>query len=276
VQVDGLTFTASGSYTDATLGNAIPGSDAQKGDRLTVFNKIGETALPVAIAADLLTTRRIAVNMVGGIVAAAVFYACIIVAAGRMLPWQEILPAHLPAVTAFNVLSSTGLVGVIILLVSIASPAKTWNALLLMASRILVAQARAGMVPNVLGRLNARAAAPANAILLVTSVSIAGLALGKGALIPIINMAVICITLILVLALTVLLRLRHKSPKSPGYAVPGGRFTLVVCLTGAVAMAGFACFAPLLQRLGHLPPEWMLMAAWGTLSLIFSRFSAFG
>jgi iron complex outermembrane recepter protein len=136
VPVDGLTFTASGSYTDATLGNAIPGSDAQKGDRLTdvprwtaaisgeyersmfgttsgfaridftdrdganalydrtspfyhydgfgllnlrigletkeawkaslyldnALNKIGETALPVAIAADLPTTRRIAVN----------------------------------------------------------------------------------------------------------------------------------------------------------------------------------------------------------------------
>jgi outer membrane receptor protein involved in Fe transport len=136
VPVDGLTFTASGSYTDATLGNAIPGSDAQKGDRLTdvprwtaaisgeyeramfgntsgfaridftdrdganalydrtspfyhydgfglmnlrigletkaawkaslyldnAFNKIGETALPVAIAADLPTTRRLAVN----------------------------------------------------------------------------------------------------------------------------------------------------------------------------------------------------------------------
>jgi iron complex outermembrane receptor protein len=136
VPVDGLTFTASGSYTDATLGNAIPGSDAERGDRLTdvprwtaavsgqyerplftrmsgflrvdftdrdganalydrtspyyhydgfaltniriglesqdswkaslflnnAFNKIGETALPVAIAADLPTTRRIAVN----------------------------------------------------------------------------------------------------------------------------------------------------------------------------------------------------------------------
>jgi len=136
VPVAGLTLNASGSYTDATLGNAIPGSAAQKGDRLTdvprwtaavsaqyeralfgktsgfgrvdftdrdganalfdrqspyyhydgfaitnirvglevqdawkaslfvnnLFNKIGETALPVAIAADLPTTRRIAVN----------------------------------------------------------------------------------------------------------------------------------------------------------------------------------------------------------------------
>jgi hypothetical protein len=72
----------------------------------------------------------------------------------------------------------------------------------------------------------------------------------------------------------VLLRLRHKNPQSPGYAVPGGRLTVGVCLTGAVAMAGFAFIAPLLQRPGHLPLEWMLMAAWGTLSLIFSRFSA--
>ena len=136
VPIDGWTFSTSGSYTDATLGNAIPGTDAEKGDRLTdvprwtaaisgqyertvfgntsgfarldftdrdganalydrtspyyhydgfaitnirvglengsawkvslfldnVFNKMGETALPVAIAADLPTTRRIAVN----------------------------------------------------------------------------------------------------------------------------------------------------------------------------------------------------------------------
>lgn len=223
-----------------------------------------------------VSVRAATLSMVGGIIAAAVFYACIILAAARMVPWQQLLPAHLPAVAAFNVLSSSGLVAVIILLVSIASTAKTWNALLLMASRILVAQARAGMVPAALGRLNARAAAPANAILLVTAVTITGMALGKGALIPIINMAVICITLILVLALTVLLRLRYKNPQSPGYSVPGGRLTIVICLTGALAMAAFAFFSPLLQRPGQLPLEWMLMAAWAAVSLIGSRSSSKG
>jgi len=224
--------------------------------------------------AEGVSVRQATASMVGGIVAAAVFYAAVILAAGRMLPWQQILSAHLPAVAAFNALSPTGIVGVIILLVSIASTAKTWNALVLMASRILLAQARAGMVPAALGRLNERAAAPANAILLVTLVSIAGLVLGKGALIPIINMATICITLILVLALVVLLRLRHKDARSPGYEVPGGRSAILVCLTGAVLMAGFAFLNPLLQRPGHLPLEWMLMTAWGCASLILSRISA--
>jgi len=135
----------------------------------------------------------------------------------------------------------------------------------------LLAQARAGMVPAAFGRLNERAGAPSNAILLVTFVSIGGMLLGKGALIPIINMATICIAMILVLALVVLLKLRRQQPKSPGYAVPGGLTTILVCLSGAVLMAGFAFFGPLLQNPGHLPLEWMLMVAWATLGLVLSR-----
>jgi len=224
-------------------------------------------------AADV-SVRTATLSMVGGIVAAAFFYAGIIVAAGRMMPWREILPAHLPAVAAFDGLIPGGVVGKIILVVSIASTAKTWNALLLMASRILLAQGRAGMVPAWFAKLNERAAAPANAILLLTLVSIGGMLLGKGALIPIINMATICITLILVLALVVLLKLRRRLADSPGYSVPGGVTTIYICLSGALLMAGFAFFGPLLQRPGHVPLEWVLMAAWAALSLIFSRVAA--
>jgi APA family basic amino acid/polyamine antiporter len=221
-----------------------------------------------------VSVRAATLSMVGGIVGAAIFYAAIILAAGSMMPWRQILSAHLPAVAAFDVLSPSGIVGKVILLVSIASLAKTWNALLLMASRILLAQSRAGMVAASFGKLNQRGGAPANAILLVTFVSIGGMLLGKGALIPIINMATICIAMILVLALVVLLKLRRQQPESPGYAVPGGLTTILVCLSGAVLMAAFAFFGPILQNPGHLPLEWMLMLAWAVLGLGFSRLAA--
>ncbi len=175
-----------------------------------------------------------------------------------------------------GVLSPSGIVGKIILLVSIASLAKTWNALMLMASRIVLAQARAGMLPAAFTRLNQRAGAPSNAILLVTCISIAGMLLGKGALIPIMNMATICIALIMVLTLVVLLKLRRRQPKSPGYAVPGAMPAIVLCCAGALLMAGFAFFAPLLQNPGHVPLEWMLMAVWAALGLAFSRLAARG
>jgi APA family basic amino acid/polyamine antiporter len=215
-------------------------------------------------AADV-SVRSATLSMVGGIVAAAVFYSAIILAAGRMMPWQQILTAHLPAVAAFNALSPSGVVGSVVLVVSIASTAKTWNALVLMASRILLAQAGAGMLPRSFNEAR-------TAILTVTCLSIAGMLLGKGALIPIINMATICITLIVVLALVVLLRLRSRLPESPGFAVPGGLPTILVCLAGALLMAGFAFFGPLQQTpAGQVPLEWKLMAAWAALSVLGSR-----
>jgi len=211
-----------------------------------------------------VSVRTATLSMVGGIVAAALFYSGIILAAGRMLPWQEILAAHLPAVAAFNALTPSGVVGSVVLVVSIASTAKTWNALVLMASRILLAQAGAGMLPPACSKAS-------TAILTVTLLSVLGMLLGKGALIPIINMATICITLIVVLALVVLLKLRRTLPESPGFSVPGGLPTILVCLAGALLMAGVAFFGPLLQRPGQVPLEWMLMAAWAALSVIFAR-----
>jgi amino acid transporter len=212
--------------------------------------------------------------MVLGIVAAAIFYAAVILAAGSIVPWREILSARLPAVAAFDALNSSGLIGKIILCVAIASLAKTWNALVLMASRIILAQARAGMLPARFARLSQRAGAPANAILLVTITSITGMVLGKDALIPIVNMAVICVAMVLVLSLVILLKLRHRQPVSPGYAVPGGRPTILLCLTGAALMAGFAFCQPMLEKPGGIPLEWILMAVWIALGVAFSRLAA--
>jgi amino acid transporter len=221
-----------------------------------------------------VSVRAATLSMVAGIIGAAIFYAAIVLAAGSIMPWRQILSAHLPAVAAFDVLSPSGIVGKIILLVSIASLAKTWNALMLMASRIVLAQSRARMLPAAFARLNQRAGAPSNAILLVTLVSVAGMLLGKGALIPIMNMATICIAFIMVLTLVVLFKLRRQQPQSPGYAVPGGMPAILVCSAGALLMAGFAFFGPLLQNPGHVPLEWMLMAVWAALGLAFSRLAA--
>jgi amino acid transporter len=130
------------------------------------------------------------------------------------------------------------------------------------------------MLPARFARLNQRAGAPANAIVLVTITSIAGMVLGKGALIPIVNMAVICVAMVLVLSLAILLKLRRRRPVSPGYAVPGGTPTVLLCLGGAVLMAGFAFCQPMLEKPGGIPLEWILMAVWVALGVAFGRLAA--
>jgi len=217
-----------------------------------------------------VSVRSVTMSMVLGIVGAATFYAAVVLAAGSIVPWQTLVKARLPAVAAFDALSSSGLIGKVILCISILSLAKTWNAVLLMASRMILAQARAGVLPPVFARLGRTNGAPSNAIWLVTGASVMGLLLGRAALVPIINMATMCIAANLVLSLTILLRLRRQQPESPGFAVPGGTRLIRACLAGALLMAVVAFCAPLLSHPRGIPLEWLLMAAWAALGLSLS------
>ena len=220
-----------------------------------------------------VSVRTATLSMVGGIAGAAIFYAAVILAAGSIIPWRQILQAPLPAVAAFDALSASGIIGKIILCVSIASLAKTWNALVLMASRIILAQATVRLLPATFSSVN-QAGAPAAAIYLVTAVSISGMVLGKGALLPIINMAVICVAMVVLLSVLILLKLRRSQPASEGYRVPGGRPMIVFCAAGAAVMAVFAFIQPLLQHPHSFPLEWGLMLGWAALGFALSRAGA--
>jgi amino acid transporter len=220
-----------------------------------------------------VTVGAATLRMVLGIIGAAVFYAAVVLAAGSILPWRKILSTELPAVAAFDALHASGGTGKIILCAAILSLAKTWNAVVLMASRMILAQARAGVLPVAFSRLDGRTGAPSNAIWLVTAASVAGMVLGRGALVPIINMATICVAMTLVLSLVILLRLRHQRIVSPGFSVPGGTATIVLALIGVSLMAAYAFCEPLLRDPHGIPLEWTLMAAWAVLGLLLSRFT---
>jgi hypothetical protein len=140
-----------------------------------------------------VSVRAATGSMVLGIVAAAVFYAAIVLSAGSIIPWHSLLDAELPSVAAFDALKSGAGIGKVVLIVAIFSLAKTWNAVLMMASRLILAQAQAGLLPAALGRVDARRKTPTNAILLVTGATLIGIFLGRGALVPIVNMATICV-----------------------------------------------------------------------------------
>jgi hypothetical protein len=58
----------------------------------------------------------------------------------------------------------------------------------------------------------------------------------------------ICITLILVLALVVLLKLRRERLLSVSFHVPGGVTAILICLSGAVLMAVWAALSLILQQ----------------------------
>lgn len=216
---------------------------------------------------DATTEFRAVLGMVAAIVVAALFYSALVLAAGMALPRAALVGAGLPAVDAFRSLPGGAVWGTVLLGAAAISLAKTWSAMLWVASRLLYAQARHGLLPGRFQSLDPSSGAPRTAIVTVMVISLAGMLAGRGAILPIVNMVSTCMALSFILCLAVLLRIRHRQPQAGALRVPGGRVTVVTALLGALAMVGIAVGRPLYEQGGGLPPEWIMLLAWGGLGL---------
>jgi len=206
--------------------------------------------------------------MVAGIAAAAVFYTAIVLSASMALPWRTLIGRDLPAAAAFGALGFGGLLGTLVLIAAIVSLTKTWSAMIWMSSRVLFAQARHGMLPRYMAEVDPKSGVPRKAILFVTLLSLAGLALGRSAILPIVNMVSICLALSIILCLIVLLRRRRRAANElPPFTVPGGTPTILIALVCATLMVGVALIEPIVEGGGRIPPEWILLGLWAAVGV---------
>ncbi len=207
--------------------------------------------------------------MIFGILVATIFYVAVVGAASKAAPWRGLLSEELPAAAAFRFIGGPALAAIIIA-TAIFSLLKTWLALAWMASRLLVAQARDDLLPRLLARIEPRSGAPRNAIIFTTLCTLGGMCAGRRALLPIVNMAAICLALSILLCLLALVRLRAKDrQEAPRSVAP----LVVVCaLVAAAAMIGAAIVSPLIETRGAIPIEWLLLLIWAAVGLALSRF----
>jgi APA family basic amino acid/polyamine antiporter len=219
-----------------------------------------------------VTAREAVFAIVLGITAGTAFYVGIVGAAASAMPWRNLVAQDLPAVAAFR--SLYGVLGSVVLIAAVVSLTKTWSAMTWVASRVIFAQARLGFLPAVLARVDSRSGAPRSAIVLVVALTGVGLALGRGAILPIVDMVAICLALSIILCIAVLLRQRYINPVPASFEVPGGTPVIVIALIGAVTMVGVALGQPLIHATGNVPIEWILLGVWIFVGLVVSIFTA--
>ena len=208
--------------------------------------------------------------MVGGILVATLFYVGIVIAASGAAPWRTLTGQEFPAAAAFRFIGGPVL-AMVVIATALVSLLKTWMAIAWMASRLLVAQARDELLPRTLGHIDPRTGAPRNAILFTTISTAVGLCAGRAALLPIVNMAAICLALSVVICLVALVRLRGANAAGPARATLGA--ALVGALICGTCMIGAAVLAPLLRSHGGIPLEWLLLVAWGLLGILMWRYA---
>jgi amino acid transporter len=214
-----------------------------------------------------VTARGAVLSIVVAIVAAALFYACLVLSAASIVPWRSHIGSELPAVAAFSAADLHGVLGPVALVAAIVSLTKTWSAMTWVASRVIFAQARLGFLPSVLARVDSRSGAPGVAVVLVIVLTGVGLAMGRGAILPIVNMVAICLALSMIFCIVVLLRRRSVATDVPSFVVPGGTPMIVAALIGAAAMVGVAVGQPLVEGRHEFPIEWLLLGGWAALGV---------
>ncbi len=233
-----------------------------------MFNGFQSVAQAVEERSARMSLRTVGWIMIAVIAAAGAFYCLVILAASLAAPWEDLANAELALLAAVRTLPGGVWLGSVLIGATMASLVKTWNSTFLMAVRTLVALGRERMAPSVFASVHRESGTPRAAVFLVAALNIAGLVLGRGAIISLVDMSAASVTLCFLLCSAAVLILRNKDKTRPAFSVPGGVATICLAMAGSLIMMGSALVLPLFESEG-LPLLHALLVGWLTLGAAF-------
>ncbi|MEP6546924.1 MAG: APC family permease [Gammaproteobacteria bacterium] len=221
----------------------------------------GFNTIPQAVSEleDPRDRRRIAGVLAGCILTSLLFYCLVLVAVSMALPRQQLLAAELPVAQAFRVVFGAGWVANLVLAAGLLGLVAVWNALFFAATRVLYALGRSHLLPSSLGRLGAGGVAPTRAILVVTLASMVGLFLGKGVLLPVVNVTSTLFAVMYAIVCFGVLRHRRAARVPGAYRVPGGIGVVWTAALFSLYLIGLSLLQQYRDAGSRLPPEWLLL-----------------
>jgi APA family basic amino acid/polyamine antiporter len=215
------------------------------------------------------SVRRVVMAMFAGMISATVFYCTIVLSAASAAPWTELVKQKMPAAAAFGALTPGGWLATVVIVIATISLLKTWNAVMVMVSRMLFAQARLGFLPGAAQAIHPRHGSPYVAIGCVTVMSCLGVTLGRGAVHAIINMCSMLLALKFLTMLLILRKQRMRSEARPVFVLRGGALVLMAGIVATGVMCAFLIYDPWSRSNGGIPLEWVLTVSWAALGALF-------
>ena len=191
------------------------------------FFMCGFETIPQAVedaSGDVTAVGKTVVLAVG---ISSLFYAVLLFILGGAMPWQNFFNMHSPAVSNLFLTTYGGAAGkalyVIILIATLAGLITTWNGFFVASPRLLMALARANMIPKALAKQNPKTGVPTNGIILCAILSFLGPVAGMGLIDPLTSFSGTACLTSWVITCYCLIRLRKTEPdmKRP-YRIPGG------------------------------------------------------
>ncbi|MGY1712007.1 APC family permease [Geodermatophilus sp. SYSU D00758] len=234
----------------------------------TPFLFVGFDVIPQSAEEIHLPYRKIGQLLLLAVGMAVAWYVLIMLTVGSSLPAAELAGSELAAADGMAALWGSDLMGNVLVLGGIAGILTSWNGFLIGASRLLFAMARSGMLPAWFGRLHPRYRTPGNALLFIGGLSVLAPFFGRPALVWMVDAGGLSIVIayVMVALSFVVLRRREPAMERP-FRAPGGAATGVVA--GLLALALGTLYLPGMPAALVWPYEWVVVAAWWLLGLVF-------
>lgn len=194
--------------------------------------------------------------------AAASFYCAVVIATGITVPWPALPAQSLAFVEATRLLPWGRSLVLLVLVIAMLSLLKTWNGVFLMAARTMIALARSGLLPAWMNRWHGRSGVPAPIVLVIFSMNIMGLTLGRGAVGLLVDTITISLVFGYAICCIAVPVLRRREPDARPGVVSASGPVVAVAIIGSVIMAGVAALMPFFQ-VGGFPPVYLIFPAWG-------------
>ena len=127
-----------------------------------------------------------------GLAAGVLFYVLVICVVSGLSPWQTLTQERYGTAVAFNRAFDSPFFGQIIVIAAIFSLLKIFNANFLVASRLVYALGRSGVIPKQLGAIHSVFQSPKNAVIFCGVITITGAFFGDSILIPVTEVGSMC------------------------------------------------------------------------------------
>lgn len=232
------------------------------------FNVIPQALGERSANFDLRHTGRV---LLITIAAVWVFYTFVAFAAAYAAPRQVLLRAELPAAEALSIALGSSVFGrAPILLAGLFGLMTAWNAVIFAGARVIFAMGEAKLITPKLASLHPRFGSPARAVVLVALTSAALAVLGRGVVLPLVNLVGFSFGLMYLVVSLAFLRFRRERPDAPRpYRVAAGRFVGVAAALSAIAIIFAALREYYVAASTGFPVEWTLLLLWTVIGMMF-------
>lgn len=234
----------------------------------TPFWFAGFNVIPQGIAERAPgTSLRVAGLLIAlAVMAAAVFYILVILAAALSAPRTVLLESSLPAAAAFEAAFGSRLMRDVVLLAGLMGLLTTWNAVYFAGTRVLFALGNSHLIPPMFGRVSSRFGSPVLAVLAIGVIGGAMALLGPGVVNPIVGSVGICFVALFILVCIGLIRLRRVNPELPRpFRLPFGIPIAVLTIALSLPVLVYGILEP--YGSDGVPIQWIILVTWALLGV---------